>query len=62
MFWRGSIPPRSEKNQPQLVNAYMDKGKFNVLFSSVISNDGEVADNPMLRSVAKILSKGVLGS
>jgi len=40
----------------------MDKGKFNVLFSSVISNDGEVADNPMLRSVAKILSKGVLGS
>jgi hypothetical protein len=40
----------------------MDKDKFNVMFSSVLSNEGEVADNPMLRSVARILSKGVLES
>lgn len=38
----------------------MDKNKFNVMFSSVISNEGEVADNAMLRSVARIISKGAL--
>jgi hypothetical protein len=40
----------------------MNPALFSVQFSSVLTNVGEVADNQVLRNVAKILSKGVLES
>ncbi|MFA6844194.1 MAG: DUF4912 domain-containing protein [Sphaerochaetaceae bacterium] len=38
----------------------MDRALFYVHFSSVVTKEGEVANNPVLKNIAKILSEGVL--
>jgi hypothetical protein len=38
----------------------MDRKLFNIHFSSVVTKEGEVADNAILREIAQTLSKGVL--
>lgn len=38
----------------------MNAGLFRLQFSSVVTNRGEIADNPILRGIAKVLGKGVI--